>query len=606
MTIALSSIMPQLQRAQAMLQSGQGALAWPMLAPLRTAIDGDGQALRLYALAAHSAGRIDEAIDALKRIAALEGQPTDILGAIADTLAKAGRHAEAYEQWGALTARDPKIVDAHLNRAVAAANAGLHDEALDAADTGLKLFPGDARLLAAKAMALKNAERIDEALDAFALAVAADPARAMTRHNQAVTLRAACRFEEACEAYGEAERLGMTGAQFHANWAAAALEAERIDQAEALYRKALADNPALDEARKGLTRIRIEYGDGKRAFDHYEEATRQQPRNARLWLDWANALIINRRMADALQVVDRGLSSHPALHELQAVKIFIEGMLGDPGPALDSLEALLGGGDTQSPTGLLITQLAFRAGRPELAAGILEQRAANHPGDQLAWSMLSLAWRLLDDPREHWLCDYDRLIMVAEVPSPDGGMDPADYAREVAALLDPLHVTKSEPGDQSLRGGTQTSSALFSRPDPGIQRFREAVSLAAANAVAKLPDDPAHPFLRRKSRRFGFSGSWSVRLRAGGHHASHVHPQGWMSSAYYARLPGSSEQANSRHEGWIQFGVPSDQFGIELPPRRIIEPRPGRLVLFPSYMWHGTIPFGSGDRLTAAFDYQPL
>ena len=41
-------------------------------------------------------------------------------------------------------------------------------------------------------------------------------------------------------------------------------------------------------------------------------------------------------------------------------------------------------------------------------------------------------------------------------------------------------------------------------------------------------------------------------------------------------------------------------------PRRVVEPEPGRLVLFPSYMWHGTIPFGSGDRLTAAFDYQPL
>jgi hypothetical protein len=42
-----------------------------------------------------------------------------------------------------------------------------------------------------------------------------------------------------------------------------------------------------------------------------------------------------------------------------------------------------------------------------------------------------------------------------------------------------------------------------------------------------------------------------------------------------------------------------------LPPRRIVEPGPGRLVLFPSYMWHGTIPFAAGDRLTAAFDYQP-
>ena len=78
-----------------------------------------------------------------------------------------------------------------------------------------------------------------------------------------------------------------------------------------------------------------------------------------------------------------------------------------------------------------------------------------------------------------------------------------------------------------------------------------------------------------------------------------------MSSAYYARLPPSNEQAQERHEGWIHFGVPPENYGIDLAPRRIVQPQPGRLVLFPSYMWHGTIPFSDGDRLTAAFDFQP-
>ena len=29
---------------------------------------------------------------------------------------------------------------------------------------------------------------------------------------------------------------------------------------------------------------------------------------------------------------------------------------------------------------------------------------------------------------------------------------------------------------------------------------------------------------------------------------------------------------------------------------------PGRLALFPSTMWHGTVPFADGERLTIAFD----
>ena len=33
-----------------------------------------------------------------------------------------------------------------------------------------------------------------------------------------------------------------------------------------------------------------------------------------------------------------------------------------------------------------------------------------------------------------------------------------------------------------------------------------------------------------------------------------------------------------------------------------IEPKPGRLVLFPSTMWHSTTPFTDGERLVIAFD----
>jgi hypothetical protein len=37
-----------------------------------------------------------------------------------------------------------------------------------------------------------------------------------------------------------------------------------------------------------------------------------------------------------------------------------------------------------------------------------------------------------------------------------------------------------------------------------------------------------------------------------------------------------------------------------------VQPRPGRLVLFPSYLWHGTTPLECAEpRLTIAFDAVP-
>jgi hypothetical protein len=38
----------------------------------------------------------------------------------------------------------------------------------------------------------------------------------------------------------------------------------------------------------------------------------------------------------------------------------------------------------------------------------------------------------------------------------------------------------------------------------------------------------------------------------------------------------------------------------------VVRPTVGMLVLFPSYFWHGTVPFtGSRARLTVAFDIVP-
>ena len=107
----------------------------------------------------------------------------------------------------------------------------------------MRRLPKHARLLGAKAAALKNWGRIGESIAIFESAVVADPRNALTRHNQAVTLRAACRFEEACSAFEVAQKLGAEGAAFHANWAAAATEAGRIDEAADLYRRAIAADP---------------------------------------------------------------------------------------------------------------------------------------------------------------------------------------------------------------------------------------------------------------------------------------------------------------------------------------------------------------------------
>jgi hypothetical protein len=94
-----------------------------------------------------------------------------------------------------------------------------------------------------------------------------------------------------------------------------------------------------------------------------------------------------------------------------------------------------------------------------------------------------------------------------------------------------------------------------------------------------------------------------VLLKPNGFHVDHLHPKGWISSACHIGLPGA---VDTQPQGWLKFGEPGIPTTPRLPPEHWLKPVPGRLILFPSSMWHGTAPFsGPESRLSAALDIVP-
>ena len=260
-----------------------------------------------------------------------------------------------------------------------------------------------------------------------------------------------------------------------------------------------------------------------------------------------------------------------------------------------TLDAALAIEPTYTPGHVIRAHIFLRKCDPAAAAAAAEQATRLSARDQSAWALLGLAWRLLDDEREHWLCDYDNLVMPIDI-----GLD-----EDLPAVLEAMHRVGAHPADQSLRGGTQTRGNLFEANDPVIHALAQVTRVVIEDKLAELKPDPAHPFLSRITGKVGFPTSWSVRLASAGHHVSHIHPAGWLSSAYYASLP--PEVAAGTGQGALAFGVPDAALGLDLSPRRVVQPQEGRLVLFPSYLWHGTTPFeSSAPRLTVAFDALPM
>jgi hypothetical protein len=227
------------------------------------------------------------------------------------------------------------------------------------------------------------------------------------------------------------------------------------------------------------------------------------------------------------------------------------------------------------------------------------------PDDQYVIAMQATALRLLSDQRYERLCDYDKMVLSQRLDTPPGWSDLTSFLTELTSSLNALHNPHGHRLlYQSLRQGTETTQDLSRSKDPVIQ----ALFHAFAAPIARYRDHIGQgqdPLRRRNRGASRFNGSWSVRLHRAGYHTSHVHPRGWISSACYIQLP-DSMKAGHTAEGVLSFGAPGMLTTPSLNAELSLRPEVGQLVLFPSYFWHGTLPFHSEQpRLTVAFDVVP-
>jgi tetratricopeptide (TPR) repeat protein len=229
-------------------------------------------------------------------------------------------------------------------------------------------------------------------------------------------------------------------------------------------------------------------------------------------------------------------------------------------------------------------------GRIEQAVRRSEALHAARPDDQHATALLATAWRLAGDRRYTSLYDYDRLVKTYRIDPPEGWNSLDDYLADLGQALDRIHGPLTHPVDQSLRHGSQTMRGLADYPDGAIRALFGAIDAPIRRHLAAIGEP---------DQKYDIASAWSVRLNSGGFHINHVHPEGWLASAFYVRTPKDLQGM----EGALKFGEPGPPTSPILREDHLVKPEPGMLVLFPAYIWHGTVPFSSEEkRLSCAFD----
>ena len=344
-------------------------------------------------------------------------------------------------------------------------------------------------------------------------------------------------------------------------------------------------------AHEAVSELRAEWGWADRFTESYRDALQTDPSNKPLLLSYWTVLSRARRYAEVLA----SMSAHRSLFEGDRNFALMEVNVASHAGLVAEAAALIERLDSEPDALLARAQVRLQTGDVAEASNILERVTKLESGNQTAWSLTELAWRLLGDARHDWLIHQPGLFGTRSL-----SLDEKEL-RQIAEMLRTLHARRAPPIGQSVRGGTQTAGQLFMRAEPEIRRLTEALGAAIRDFAIDLPAyDPGHPLLRYRHDGLAFGPSWSVRLTGGGFHASHFHPNGILSSACYISIPDPGGDGD--REGWLELGRPPAELKIDVPPLASIKPEAGRLVLFPSFLFHGTRPFGGGERLSVAFD----
>ena len=593
---------PEIERATALLSQGKARDSAAVCGAILAREPRNAIAAHLMGLALKDAGDWAQGEEWLAFSIQLE--PTR--GEFHANLGNLRRKREQYDGAAQAYARALQLLPEHhgarLGLALTLNDLKRYEDAESQCRMLLARDPGDAHAWAILGMALANRNQLVEAEDAYRRAIILDPQNRVAHHNLGALLVKMER-PEAMDALDTARRLGVDGYEVTYNRGRALVNAGDLDGAESSFVRAVELQPDNLEAQRTLAQLRFMRGDPKFARA-LASASSADPDNVPLRLLLGELLWRAGQLTAAETLMHDLLRRKGPRPEVQST---LAGILLEDSRAGEAeayaLEAVAARPEDESVVLNLVSILLAR-GAAEEANAFIQAQLTRTPNSQAWLAFEATAARVLGKQRYCELYAYERFVRVFDLEAPRGWSSMAELNEALAATLSERHRFSAQPFDQTLRNGRQTSRSLLSDPDPAIQGILKAFEVPIEEYRRTLDTPPDHPLSRANAGVSRFTGAWSVRLHRNGYHVNHYHPEGMLSSAYYVEVPPETQDTSAR-SGWIKFGEP--RYPVPgLTPEHFVQPRPGRLVLFPSYMWHGTNAiYGSEARLCIAFDVRP-
>lgn len=362
-------------------------------------------------------------------------------------------------------------------------------------------------------------------------------------------------------------------------------------------REALALAPDDTDAHEVLGRALAQTGMAEEGLTILRCATEIAADRARTWVALGELELNMGRFKDAEATLRRAIEIEPENADAYMHLSWVLRRLGRADEASEAGRAAVACGPSPLAYNYLSFSLLandeFQAALDSCDAG-LELDPQNTSGLAYKVSALDGVGRR-DDGRA--LADIERFLTSVNVDGARGFASIADFN---AALTQHVLAFPTRPGDK-----TQTLDLML-KPAGPIPAFKELIDAVVTQYLSRLPDDPGHPYLAYKPKRWRIH-AWGTRLRSTDVAEHHYHQHAWVSGVYYARVPAALNSARDGFPGWIEF-CRFQQYS-ERPVESefmVIRPEEGLMVLFPAYLYHRVVPFEGTDwRVSLAFNIIP-
>lgn len=478
-------------------------------------------------------------------------------------------------------------------------NSGQLVEAEQIAKELLKKHPNTFMLHHALALALDGQQKFSESVSSYQNAIKLQPANADLHFNLGIAFNNTNQFDEAVTAYQQAIGINSNFFEAHGNLGTVLQRLGLLDEAIASYKKGLSINPQDARGHFNLGTALRDQGNLLEAIKSYHQAINLFPNYTDAYNNLGETLRDYGDMDAAVKNYQEALSrnpDHPNANYNMGEFLYLAKQYNEAVSHFERSQL----DDWQARSMVCL----YKAERfSDLKSQLdLVAKSARHASPLI--STLATHYAInFEEANTYNFCP-DGLDFVYQNSIAELAKDNSLLLQQLLVDIDNTDIAERVQG--MLHYGKQSAGNLFKRPEASFQqlatlvlqefsRYKSHFSGANCELIQSFPD------------HLEFTSSWYVKMQKGGHLSPHIHEIGWISGAVYLAMPTSNGD-----EGAFEYGTHGDNYPIQ-PTRTVADfptacttPNVGDIVLFPSSLFHRTIPFQADEqRICIAFDLKP-